>query len=311
MHGSPLVPLAAGLRDADRWPGWLRVLRGAGGEDGSLVVFRGVTCYIILNKYPYNNGHLMVVPNRHVASLGEATGAELCELIELARRAEVAVREAYAPHGLNLGINLGKSAGAGILDHLHMHVIPRWNGDTNFMTVVGETRVLPEDLLVTAERLRPVFEKLKELEAVLMILELTDDQKAFQTKVARFATDRVAPAAAAIDEQGAFPRELVREAAAIGLMGVTVGAEWGGAGKRLHQLRARRRSAGQRERGRRRDCGCQQLARRGAHRSLRLGFPETHVASASRERRVARRLRAIRRARRVRRGESADRRAAR
>jgi ATP adenylyltransferase len=95
-----------------------------------------------------------------VASLGEATADELSELIELARRAEVAIKETYAPHGLNMGINLGKPAGAGILDHLHMHVVPRWNGDTNFMTVVGETRVLPEELTVTADRLRQVFKKL-------------------------------------------------------------------------------------------------------------------------------------------------------
>jgi ATP adenylyltransferase len=130
------------------------------GDEASLVVFRGATCYVILNKFPYNNGHLMVVPNRHVASLAEATAAELSELIELARRAEVAVTETYAPHGLNMGINLGKPAGAGILDHLHLHVVPRWNGDTNFMTVVGETRVLPEELAVTAGRLRPVFDRL-------------------------------------------------------------------------------------------------------------------------------------------------------
>jgi ATP adenylyltransferase len=131
------------------------------GERASLVVFRGVACFVILNKFPYNNGHLMVVPNRHIASLSEATGEELTELIGLARLAERAVREAYTPHGLNMGINLGKPAGAGILDHLHMHIVPRWNGDTNFMTVVGETRVLPEELSVTAERLRPVFEKLR------------------------------------------------------------------------------------------------------------------------------------------------------
>jgi ATP adenylyltransferase len=130
------------------------------GDEAPLVVFRGSTCYVILNKFPYNNGHLMVVPNRHVASLAAATGEELAELIELARRAEVAVKEAYSPHGLNMGINLGKPAGAGILDHLHMHVVPRWNGDTNFMTVVGETRVLPEELAVTAERLRPIFQEL-------------------------------------------------------------------------------------------------------------------------------------------------------
>ena len=130
------------------------------GDDSSLVVFSGRTCFVILNKYPYNNGHLMVVPNRHIALPSEATPSELGEMIALAARAEVAIREAYAPHGMNMGINLGKPAGAGILDHLHMHVVPRWNGDTNFMTVVGETRVLPEELPVTAVRLRPIFEKL-------------------------------------------------------------------------------------------------------------------------------------------------------
>jgi ATP adenylyltransferase len=126
----------------------------------SLVVFRGVTCYVILNLFPYNNGHLMVVPNRHIGSLAEATDEELRELIELTRRAEIALGEAYEPHGLNMGINLGKPAGAGVLGHVHMHVVPRWNGDTNFMTVVGGTRVLPEDLTVTADRLRPIFERL-------------------------------------------------------------------------------------------------------------------------------------------------------
>jgi ATP adenylyltransferase len=130
------------------------------GDADPLVVFRGVTCFIILNLFPYNNGHLMVVPNRHIASLVDATAEELAEIMELARRTEVAVREAYAPHGLNLGINLGKAAGAGVLDHLHLHVVPRWNGDTNFMTIVGTTRVLPEELPDAAGRLRPIFERL-------------------------------------------------------------------------------------------------------------------------------------------------------
>ena len=129
-------------------------------EQSSLIVFRGRTCFVILNLYPYNNGHLMVIPNRHVATLAGATAAELGELIELTRRAEIALGEAYAPHGLNMGINVGKPAGAGVLDHVHMHIVPRWNGDTNFMTVVGETRVLPEDLHSTAARLRPIFERL-------------------------------------------------------------------------------------------------------------------------------------------------------
>lgn len=129
-------------------------------EGHSLVVFRGTACYIVLNLYPYNNGHLMVVPTRHFATLAGATSAELSEMMELTRRAEIALTEAYAPHGLNVGINLGRPAGAGILDHLHVHVVPRWNGDTNYMSVVGATRVLPEELPQTAARLRPIFERL-------------------------------------------------------------------------------------------------------------------------------------------------------
>jgi len=126
----------------------------------ALVVHRGRTCFVILNLFPYNNGHLMVIPNRHIPSLAAASPDELAELIELTRVAEIALSETYAPHGLNMGINLGKPAGAGILDHVHMHVVPRWNGDTNFMTVIGRTRVLPEDLPETAAKLRPVFERL-------------------------------------------------------------------------------------------------------------------------------------------------------
>ena len=102
--------------------------------------------YVILNLYPYNNGHLMVVPNRHVASLAATTADEQTELMRLTRHAEMALTEAYAPQGINIGINLGRPAGAGVLDHLHVHLVPRWNGDTNFMTVIGDTRVLPEDL---------------------------------------------------------------------------------------------------------------------------------------------------------------------
>ncbi|HET7697699.1 MAG TPA: HIT domain-containing protein [Vicinamibacterales bacterium] len=125
-----------------------------------LIVFRGTACYVILNLFPYNNGHLMVIPNRHIPSLAAATPEELRELIDLTRTAELALTEAYAPHGINMGINLGKPAGAGVLDHVHMHVVPRWNGDTNFMSVVGQTRVLAEDLPVTGARLRPVFARL-------------------------------------------------------------------------------------------------------------------------------------------------------
>ena len=125
-----------------------------------LIVFRGSTCFIILNLFPYNNGHVMVVPNRHLASLVEATPDELSEMMELTRRTEIALQEAFSPHGMNMGLNLGKAAGAGVLDHLHLHIVPRWNGDTNFMTVVGQTRVLPQELPVTADKLRPIFQRL-------------------------------------------------------------------------------------------------------------------------------------------------------
>ena len=129
-------------------------------EAAPLIVHRGAHCFVILNLFPYNNGHLMVIPNRHIASLRSAKPEELSELMALTRAAEIALTEAYAPHGINMGINIGKPAGAGILDHVHMHVVPRWNGDTNFMTVVGQTRVLPEELPDTASRLRPLFERL-------------------------------------------------------------------------------------------------------------------------------------------------------
>ena len=125
-----------------------------------LVLFRGATCFVILNLYPYNNGHLMVVPNRHVGTLAAATAEELAELMELTRRAEIALTEAYTPHGMNVGLNLGRSAGAGIVDHLHIHVVPRWDADTNFMSVVGNVRVVPEEIEQAAKRLRPIFERL-------------------------------------------------------------------------------------------------------------------------------------------------------
>ena len=131
-----------------------------GTDADPLIVFRGSSAFVILNLFPYNNGHLMVVPNRHIASLVDATPDELTEMMDLTRRAEIALREAFAPQGMNMGLNLGKAAGAGILEHLHLHVVPRWAGDTNFMTVVGETRVLPQELPVTAEKLRPIFQRL-------------------------------------------------------------------------------------------------------------------------------------------------------
>jgi ATP adenylyltransferase len=130
----------------------------AGGSP--LVVCRGDRAFVILNKYPYNNGHLMVVPMRHVARLADATAAELTELITLTRVAEMALTESYAAHGINVGMNLGRPAGAGVVGHLHVHLVPRWDGDTNFMTVVGDTRVVPEEPAASVARLKPVFERL-------------------------------------------------------------------------------------------------------------------------------------------------------
>jgi ATP adenylyltransferase len=131
-------------------------------SSGSLVLVRGRLSYVVLNLYPYNNGHLMVVPNRHVGSLAAAAEDELSEMTRFVRDAEIALGEAYQPHGINVGINLGRSAGAGIVDHMHIHLVPRWAGDTNFMSVIGETRVLPEELSETAHRLRPIFERLQQ-----------------------------------------------------------------------------------------------------------------------------------------------------
>lgn len=123
-------------------------------DEEPLVVHQGVQVFVILNKYPYNNGHLMIVPRRHVGQLAALDADEMRELGELAQACEAALTDVYGPHGFNMGLNLGRSAGAGVLDHLHLHVVPRWNGDTNFMAVVGETRVLPEELAETARRVR-------------------------------------------------------------------------------------------------------------------------------------------------------------
>lgn len=129
-------------------------------ESDSLVLFEGSTCYIVLNRYPYSSGHLMVVPNRHVATLAALTRDEMNEVGQRLQECEVVLTKAYEPHGFNVGVNLGAPGGAGIQEHVHLHVVPRWTGDANFMTVVGNTRVLPEDLSESAARLRPIFAEL-------------------------------------------------------------------------------------------------------------------------------------------------------
>ena len=129
-------------------------------EAQALVLHTGRTAFVILNLYPYNGGHAMVVPTRHVATLAGLRDDELVEIARLTRLTEMALAEVYHPQGMNIGLNLGRPAGAGIVDHVHVHLVPRWNGDTNFMPVVGQVRVLPETLDTTAARLRPVLARL-------------------------------------------------------------------------------------------------------------------------------------------------------
>lgn len=123
----------------------------------SLILHRGRQAYAILNAYPYNPGHLMAVPYRHVAGIDELTVSELHEVADLCRAAVVALRASSGPQAFNIGINMGGVAGAGIADHIHQHVVPRWQGDTNFMPVIGQTRVLPQLLEETYERLAPAY----------------------------------------------------------------------------------------------------------------------------------------------------------
>ena len=132
----------------------------ADGEGDPLIVYDGSLAYVILNRYPYNNGHLMVIPRRHAATLVDLSIDELNEVALLTQRSEAALREAYRLEGINVGLNLGRPAGGGVPGHLHVHLVPRWTGDTNFMTVVGDTRVLPEDLAASASRLVPIFSRL-------------------------------------------------------------------------------------------------------------------------------------------------------
>ena len=132
----------------------------AGRQDAtSLVVHTTALNFVVMNLYPYNSGHLMIAPLRHVARLQDATPEELGEMMGLARRLEGILQEVYRPEGLNVGMNLGRPAGAGVAHHIHLHVVPRWSGDTNFMTVVGETRVIPEDPVEACARLRRHFER--------------------------------------------------------------------------------------------------------------------------------------------------------
>lgn len=133
--------------------------KAAGGNDDrkNLVIFRGKTCFVILNRYPYNNGHLMVAPYRHINSLLDLNEKESIEMMNLLKLSIKALKEEYKPDGFNIGLNLGKGAGAGVEDHIHFHIVPRWIGDTNFMPVISNTKVIPETLNETWQRIKEQF----------------------------------------------------------------------------------------------------------------------------------------------------------
>jgi ATP adenylyltransferase len=126
-------------------------------DEKALIVHRGKLCYIILNAFPYTNGHVMVVPFAHEDQLQKLDSATATEMMALTQKTEIVLCDLYRPEGVNLGMNIGKAAGAGVAGHVHMHVLPRWTADANFMTVIGETRVLPEDLATTYQRMRGKF----------------------------------------------------------------------------------------------------------------------------------------------------------
>jgi ATP adenylyltransferase len=129
----------------------------AGDDEANLIVHRGELCFVILNKFPYTNGHLMVAPYEHVATLQELAEPTVTELMSLAQRGMHALETGYSPHGYNVGFNQGRVAGAGVEHHIHMHVVPRWGGDTNFMPVLGDTRVMNQTLADSFQTLRKAF----------------------------------------------------------------------------------------------------------------------------------------------------------
>lgn len=145
------------VTQADELPGCPLCAEAAGEVDDSLVVHRGESAFALLNKFPYSSGHLLIAPYAHTGGLGELDDATALEIHHLALRGIEALRATYAPAGFNLGWNLGRVAGAGIVDHVHLHLVPRWAGDTSFMPVLGDVKVLPEHLHSTRARLQAAW----------------------------------------------------------------------------------------------------------------------------------------------------------
>lgn len=125
----------------------------------NLILFRGERSFIIMNIYPYNSGHLMIAPYNHLDSLEKLMDEELLDVLKMTKLSMQVLREVFSPNGFNLGMNIGKAAGAGIEEHVHLHIVPRWNGDTNFMPIIGDTKVMPEDLNSIYDKLLPYFKK--------------------------------------------------------------------------------------------------------------------------------------------------------
>lgn len=143
------------IESAEKTPGCIFCEFPKKGDDEALLILhRGKSCFVIMNAFPYNPGHLMVVPYRHIAEYENLVDEELLEMNRLAGDCIAALKKAMSPHGFNMGVNLGRIAGAGVEGHVHLHIVPRWSGDTNFITVTGQTRVLPEALPVTWAKLR-------------------------------------------------------------------------------------------------------------------------------------------------------------
>ena len=141
------------IEQADEQSGCIFCAAAEGDDEAGLVVHRGTHAFALLNKFPYASGHLMVAPTRHAGELGELADEEALEIHRLACRAVDVLKETFRPHGFNLGWNLGRIAGAGVVDHVHLHVVPRWAGDTNFMPVLADVKVIPEYLAATREKL--------------------------------------------------------------------------------------------------------------------------------------------------------------
>ncbi|MCU0577929.1 MAG: HIT domain-containing protein [Desulfobacterota bacterium] len=146
----------------DKEPGCIFCPPGKDNLKERLILHWGASTLVLMNKYPYNNGHLLVAPVRHIPSLDTLSSREMANLLGMVRQAVAILKQVFNPEGFNVGLNLGRVAGAGIADHLHFHIVPRWNGDTNFMAVVGDLRVIPEHLDQTFERLSGYFQEVRE-----------------------------------------------------------------------------------------------------------------------------------------------------